>query len=248
MKILLADDDSYLVDVTTYALMRRGHTVVSAFDGMQALQRWSAEQPDLVLLDAATPRLDGLEVCRRIRQSSTVPVIITSARGEDPDLVRGYECGADDYIVKPFSVRQLLLRVDAVMRRVAGAPVDGDGAITGRVDIGDLMIDLSAFEARKNGVRLSLTRLEFRILHCLARQAGQLVDTGRLATYAWRSPGSGDATLLKTHVSHIRQKLSDAGGDPVQIRAIPRTGYILSGSARMNGAASDFAMAVPAGD
>lgn len=228
MKILLADDDSDLVDLTTYALLRQGHRVLSAFDGAQALQRCVAEQPDLVLLDVTLPQMTGLEICRRIRQTSSVPIIMLSGHREEEDLIRAYESGADDYIVKPFSMRHLLLRIDTLMRRVAGTQSEWNGRGGSRVDIGDLIIDRVAFEVRKNGCRITFTPLEFRILYYLAYHAGKLVETQRLADYAWQSPAAGDAGLLKTHVSHIRQKLTDAGGDPLQIRAVPRTGYILS--------------------
>jgi DNA-binding response OmpR family regulator len=227
MKILYADDDADLVDLTTYILLRQGHRVIAAADGMQALQRFTAEQPDLVILDALTPRLGGFEVCRRIRESSPAPVMILSSLADEADVVRGYESGADDYIVKPFSPRQLLLRIEALMRRVNGAQPSANGR-TNRVELAGLTVDPAAHDARKNGVRLSLTRLEFRILYYLASNAGALVEAQRLAEFAWQSPASGDASLLKTHVSHIRQKLADAGGEPVHIRAIPRTGYILS--------------------
>ena len=228
MKILLADDDLDLVDLTTFALHRRGFRVISAVDGAQALQRWATEQPDLVLLDVSMPQVSGLDVCRRIRRSSTVPIIIMSGHREEANLVSGFECGADDYIVKPFSPRHLLLRIDAVMRRVMGTQSEGDSQGGGRIDIGDLVVDRAAFEVRKNGRQIVFTPLEFRIFYCLARNAGMLVETQRLADYAWQSPSAGDAGLLKTHLSHIRHKLTEAGGEAVHIRAIPRTGYILS--------------------
>jgi two-component system response regulator VicR len=228
MKILYADDDSDLVDLTTYVLLRQGHRVIAACDGVQAMQRFAAEQPDLVMVDAVMPRLGGLEVCRRIREMSQIPVIILSALSDEGDVVRGYESGADDYIVKPFSPRQLLLRIDALMRRVNGNHTTANGRRGSRVEFTDLAVDPAAYEARKNGARLPLTRLEFRILYYLACSAGSLVEAQRLAEFAWQSPASGDASLLKTHVSHIRQKLADAGGEAVHIRAIPRTGYILS--------------------
>lgn len=239
MKILFADDDRDLVELTTYALLRHGHRVIACFDGEQALQRWQTEQPDLVLLDAVMPALSGFQVCERIRHSSPVPIIIISGCRDEADLVRGYECGADDYLLKPFSVRHLFLRIEALMRRMPNArPEETAG---GRVSVGDLAIDRAAFEMRKNGRRITLTRLEFRILYFLAQHAGSMVPVQRLAEYAWQSPSGGDGGLLKTHVSHIRQKLTSAGGDPIQIRAIPRTGYILSAGAHSNGTVNAFA-------
>lgn len=247
MNVLLVDDDRDLVDLITYALVRRGHQVVAASDGAQALHRWQTEQPDLLLLDVVMPRTGGLEVCRQIRQSSPVPIIMISAYGDEDDLVRAYESGADDYIVKPFSMRQLLLRMDTVMRRVDGSQ-HGAGRVSGqRITIDDLVIEPGAFEVCKNGTPLILTRLEFRILYCLAHGAGTLVETQRLASTAWQSAGGGDATLLKTHVSHIRQKLAEAGGSPIQIRAVPRAGYILSAKPEPRAAPEGMAALVAGG-
>lgn len=228
MKILIADDDADLVDMVSYALFRRGHHTVAAADGAHTLLRVLGDQPDLVLLSAEMTGADGADVCRRIREQSSVAIIMLGADAGEAGLIHAFECGADDYIVKPFSVRQLSLRIDALMRRVSGAQIQTNGHAGSRMDIGDLVIDPASFEARKANAPVLLTRLEFRILYCLVQNAGMLVETQRLANYTWQSDGSGDATLLKTHVSHIRQKLADAGGDPIEIRAIPRTGYILS--------------------
>lgn len=236
MKILLADSDTDLMELLAYVLLRLGHQVGTAPDGAQALQRWISEHSDLLVLDATLPKIDGFQVCTRVRTNSQVPIIMLSSRHSEQDLLRGFECGADDIILKPFSTRQLVLRIDSLMRRVKGPgnpPEIGEGT---RVNVGDLHVDPIAFEVSKNGSRLTLTRLEFRILHFLARQAGRLVEIQRLAAYAWQSPGGGDATLLKTHVSHIRQKLALSGGTPLQIRAVPRTGYIFSGGETESGA------------
>ena len=232
MRILLADDDSDLLDVTAYALQRRGHTIITASDGIQALHRWQSDRPDLVLLDVRMPRMDGMEVCRSIRRASPVPIILISSHADEDDFVRGYESGADDYIVKPFSVRRLLVRGEALMRRIVGAPPADHTTVETRLQAGDLTVDLMAFEALKNGVRLSLTPLEFRVLSHLVRYAGTVVETRRLADHAWQSSGTGDSALLKTHVSHLRQKLAEAGGAVIDIRAIPRTGYLLQADTR----------------
>jgi DNA-binding response OmpR family regulator len=229
MRILLADDDVDFAQLMSYALMRQGFRVTTAYDGSQALRRWQLDAPDLVILDLIMPQVGGVEVCRRIRQESSVPIIMMSGRHDEAAIVSGYEGGADDYIVKPFSHRQLIVRIDALVRRVSnGKPNGRDHNHTGRVAVGDLVIDPAAFQVWKAGSLLSLTRLEFRVLHRLVQSVDRLVETQDLATFAWQSPSDGDAALLKTHVSHIRQKLSGAGGTPIEIRAIPRTGYILS--------------------
>lgn len=229
MRILLADDDADFVQLMSYALLRQGYRVSTALDGSQALRRWQTETPDLVILDLIMPQLDGVEVCQRIREESAVPIIMMSGRHDEAAIVRGYEGGADDYIVKPFSHRQLIVRIDALVRRLNHGGQNGrDHGPAGRLAIGDLVIEPTAFQVWKAGTLLSLTRLEFRVLCRLAQSVDRLVETQDLATFAWQSPSDGDAGLLKTHVSHIRQKLSGAGGTPIEIRAIPRTGYILS--------------------
>jgi len=229
MRILLADHDADFVQLMSYALFRRGFQVSTAYDGPQALRRWRAEDPELMLLDVAMPPPDGIEVCRHIRQQSAVPIILLGSRPEEAAIVRGYEAGADDYIVKPFSHRQLLVRLGALLRRLDGRgdPASEQDQI-GRLAVGDLVVEPAAFRVEKAGAPVSLTRLEFRVLHRLVRSVDRLVDTRDLAEFAWQSPSDGDAGLLKTHVSHIRQKLAAAGGAPIDIRAIPRTGYILT--------------------
>ncbi len=231
MKTLIADADQVLVSMLAYVLGRHGHDVSTAFDGVQALHRWHTEQPELALLDAALPLVDGLALCRQIRQRSSALVILFGQRGDEHEYVQCYEAGADDCIVKPFSVRRLLLRIDSLLRRMNGLPTADGEAGHGRLVVGDLVIDPGAFEVFKNRTRLHLTRLEFRILYRLARSVGTLVEAQHLADYAWQSATGGDIRLLKTHISHMRQKLEDAGGMPLYIRAIPRTGYILTATA-----------------
>jgi DNA-binding response OmpR family regulator len=229
MNVLFVAADSISAAMVVYALHRGGHHVTTVSESADALHRGLQERPGLVLLDA-TPSLDaGLAVCRLIRQVSSVPVILINASGDEASLVRGYEAGADDCIIRPFSTRHLLVRIDAVMRRVQHID-EGRQAAAGRshIRVGDIIISPAAFEAYKNGMPLRLTRLEFRILCCLAENAGVLVSAHHLADYAWQSPTGGDISLLKTHMSHLRQKLRESGGAPVHIRAIPRTGYILA--------------------
>jgi DNA-binding response OmpR family regulator len=233
MKTLIADADHVLVTMLAYVLGRHGHDVSTASDGVQALHRWRTEQPELALLDAALPLMDGLALCRQIRQRSSALVILFGQRGDEHEYVQCYEAGADDCIVKPFSVRRLLLRIESLLRRMNGLPMADGETGHGRLALGDLVIDPGAFEVFKNHSRLRLTRLEFRILYRLARSAGTLVEAQQLADYAWQSATGGDIRLLKTHISHMRQKLEAAGGMPVYIRAIPRTGYILTAPATL---------------
>jgi DNA-binding response OmpR family regulator len=224
VKVLIVDDDADLLDLTGYALRREGFSVVQALDGEQAMQRWEREEPDLVLLDANMPKLNGFEVCRRIRQSSTTPVIMLTARDDEEDILQGLELGADDYVTKPFSAKQLIARIKAVIRRCQGDPYRQP---VSELKAGDLVLDLQSHEARKSGSIVQLTPLEFRLLYMLAMNEGRVIPYDRLVEYAWGYDG-GDSSLLKTHMSHIRSKLGLTGTGPGSIRAIPGVGYSLS--------------------
>ncbi len=226
MKILVVDDDADLLDLTGYALRREGFTVVQAQDGEQALQRWERESPDLVLLDANMPKMNGFEVCQRIRQSSTTPVIMLTARDDEEDILQGLELGADDYVTKPFSAKQLIARIKAVIRRCQGDPFRQP---VSELRAGDLVIDLQSHEARKGGAVVQLTPLEFRLLYMLTMNEGRVIPYDRIVEYAWGYDG-GDSSLLKTHMSHIRSKLGIGATGPGAIRAIPGVGYSLNRS------------------
>jgi DNA-binding response OmpR family regulator len=226
MKILVVDDDADLLDLTGYALRREGFTVVQAVDGEQALQRWERESPDLVLLDANMPKMNGFEVCQRIRQSSTTPVIMLTARDDEEDILQGLELGADDYVTKPFSAKQLIARIKAVIRRCQGDPFRQP---VSELRAGDLVLDLQSHEARKGGAVVQLTPLEFRLLYMLTMNEGRVIPYDRIVEYAWGYDG-GDSSLLKTHMSHIRSKLGIGATGSGAIRAIPGVGYSLNRS------------------
>jgi DNA-binding response OmpR family regulator len=228
MNILLVGADQVGSSIIVYVLHRQGHQVTVVGDSGEALRRSMSERLDLVLLDASY-RLDvTLDLCRTIRRSSLVPLVILNSPSDELSLVASYEAGADDCVISPFSARQLLVRIQAVMRRNGNGHHPHNSIAEGQLRIGDLVINLPSFEAAKNGIVLHLTRLEFRILCCVVENAGNLVNAHRLADYAWQTPTGGDIRMLKTHVSHLRHKLREAGGMPMQLRAIPRTGYILT--------------------
>src|SRR3712207_6124003 len=224
MKVLLVEDDVDLLDLTTYALRREGYTVLAAIDGQQALQRWEAEQPDIVLLDVNMPKLNGFEVCRRIRQESQTPVIMLTAQDEEEDVVRGLTLGADDYVTKPFSAKQLTARMKAVLRR---SSTDSYRQAVSELKVGDLHLDLQSHEATKGGKQVQLTPLEFRILYLLGMNEGRVIPYSRLVEYAWGYDG-GDSSLLKTHICHIRRKLHLPPNKQGGIRAVPGVGYSLA--------------------
>lgn len=206
--------------MTAYALQRGGHHVIVAADGTQALQRWEAEQPDVVVLDVGLPKMSGFDVCQTIRRSSATPVILLTALSDEESIIRGFRAGADDYVTKPFSPRVLAARIQAVRGRI------GDSAEAQReFTVGSLSVDTESHEVHKSdGTMVRLTPIEFRLLQVLTLNAGRVVSNGRLVDYAWACNG-GDTSLLKTHISHIRRKLDFGTG--CDIYAIPSVGYRL---------------------
>jgi DNA-binding response OmpR family regulator len=222
VKILLAEDDLDLSDVTAFALRRQGFTVHLAYSGAQAIETFNAERPDVVLLDICLPEPDGLEVLTRIRERGETPVIMITGRSDEPAMVQAFTAGADDYMVKPLSFRELTLRLQAVTRRAGAAKASND------LEVGRLTINPDTWSATCNGESVNLTRLEFRILYCLASHFRRVTATERLLRFVWRDDG-GDGNVLKTHVSHIRQKLLNAGTGLV-ITAVPNVGYVLNES------------------
>jgi DNA-binding response OmpR family regulator len=224
MKILLVDDDTDLLDVTAYALRREGFNVIVATDGAQALRRWESDEPDLVLLDVGMPRMSGLEVCRKIRQTSATPVIMLTAASDEEHVVQGFRSGADDYVTKPFSPKQLALRIRAVMRRSAGQPATDSQRV---LQVGDFTLDLESHQVSKKGEQIQLTPLEFRIFHMLAINEGRVVTFGRLVEYGWGYDG-GEPAMLKTHISHLRKKLKLEPDRPGYIQVLHGVGYMMT--------------------
>lgn len=221
MKILLVDDDATLAEVTALALRRAGFLVVLAHDGPQALAQWAAEQPDLLLLDIQLPGMDGLSVCRTIRERSAVPVILLTVRDSDEDVVQGLELGADDYVTKPFSPMQLVARVRAVLRRTA-APVR-QGALVA----GDLALDTELQVARTAHGTVRLTPLEFRLLHYLLINRGQIVPTEAILKDVWGYADSSDRALLKQLVYRLRQKIEAPDAAQQRIETVAGLGYTI---------------------
>lgn len=221
VKVLLVDDDTDLLDVTAYAMRREGFNVIVATDGHQAVNRWQQDSPDLVILDVQMPGKTGIEVCKQIRQDSTTPVILLTGQNQEEHVVEGFRAGADDYVTKPFSPRQLAMRIRAVWRR--SAPT-GEPEAVRELRIGALTLDAESHDVSFHDEPIQLTPIEFKLLYILAANTGRVVSTSRMVDYAWGYDG-GDVSLLKTHISHIRKKLSLPHADLGEIRAIPRVGY-----------------------
>jgi DNA-binding response OmpR family regulator len=229
MRALLVDDDRELARLLTDYLATHGVAVDNVEDGVTALDRLATgiEAYDIVLLDVMLPGIDGFEVCRRIRARHDIPIVMLTARGEDTDRVVGLELGADDYVPKPFSPRELLARMRAVLRRARPGPVHGGGD---RVEVGDLVVEVPAHKATLGGKELQLTSFEFRVLVALARRAGETVTREELAGVVLPKGGRYDPSVdrsLDVHVSHLRAKLGDEAREPRRIRTVRGVGYVL---------------------
>jgi len=222
-KILVVDDEQSITDLLEYNLRRNGYQVIVAHDGHQALRLAQVEQPDLVILDLMLPGLDGLDVCRALQRESSVPIIMLTARDEEVDRVVGLELGADDYVTKPFSVRELMARVKAVLRRA----VSGETSTAAVRRVGPLEIDTISREARLAGVPLPLTRLEFELLETLARHAGQALSREQLLDQAWGYDYYGDARAVDSAIKRLRAKLCAAGAASDIISTVRGVGYRL---------------------
>jgi len=222
--ILLVDDEDAVQKLLTYPLEREGYRVVSARDGQQALDLFASESPDLVVLDIMLPKIDGLEVCKRLRARSTVPIIMLTARDDELDKVVGLELGADDYMTKPFGLRELLSRVRALLRRAYGDLADATG---GRViRHGDLVIDLDRRRVQRGQRRISLTPTEFEILRHLASRPGRVYSRSELLDLLRDYEAlDQDEKTINVHVSHLRDKLEDDPTHPAFVQTIRGVGY-----------------------
>jgi DNA-binding response OmpR family regulator len=223
MRALLVDDDRELARLLTDYLGSHGVALEHVDDGAKALERVAAEGFDIVLLDVMLPTIDGFEVCRRIRASYPVPIIMLTARGDDADRVAGLDIGSDDYVPKPFNPRELLARMHAVLRRARPTTQD-------RVEVADLVIDVPAHRATLGGRELILTSFELRVLIALARRAGETVTREELANVVLPKGDRYDPSVdrsLDVHVSHLRHKLGDDAREPKRIRTVRGVGYVL---------------------
>jgi two-component system response regulator VicR len=223
-KILVVDDEPPIVDVLVYNLKRNNYEVIVARDGEEALAQARRELPDLIILDLMLPRLDGLEVCRVLRRERGVPIIMLTARDEEIDRVVGLELGADDYVVKPFSVRELMARVKNVLRRVAPRPAQ---AASDMVRAGDLTIDPGRHEARWGTDELDLTALEFDLLTVLACHAGQVLSREQLLEQVWGYDYYGDLRVVDAAVKRLRVKLRQVAPGAEAITTVRGVGYKL---------------------
>jgi DNA-binding response OmpR family regulator len=220
MKVLIADDDADLRDLIAFALTQAGYLVLKASDGAAALATFAAEAPDLVILDVNMPHASGFQVCAAIRERSAVPVMMLTVRGEEEDLVRALELGADDYLTKPFSPRTLLARIKALLRR---AGLESSAPLAA----GRIALDLEEHTVRVGGGEpVRLTKLELRLLQMLLAHAGHAVNSDRLLLQVWGHRSGGDRQLLKQLVHRLRQKIESDPSAPALLRTAA-SGYKL---------------------
>lgn len=220
--MLVVEDDASIREVTVLGLRRAGFRVDSAVDGRQALASWRARPVDLIVLDIMLPVLDGLEVCRDIRRTSQVPILMLTARTDTIDVVVGLECGADDYLRKPFDLPELVARVRSVLRRVS-APVSST-----LIEVGDLEIDPGGFVVRRHGREVPLTTTEFRLLLELARRPGHVFTREVLLHLVWNHDFLGDSRLVDVAVQRLRAKVEEDPARPRLVQTVRGAGYKVS--------------------
>ncbi len=220
-RVLVCDDEPQIVRALRVVLREAGFQVIAASDGEEALDHAAVQPPDAAIIDLVLPDIDGVEVCRRLREWTAMPIIVLSAVGDEVEKVRALEAGADDYVTKPFGSRELVARLQATMRR-AGTVADEPVLVAG-----DLEIDLAARAVRRAGTEIHLTPIEFGLIAALARNPGRLLTHNALLTEVWGPGHAEDTAALRTHIANLRQKI-DPDGTASPIRTDPGVGYRLA--------------------
>jgi len=223
-RILVVEDEPSLVETISYNLHREGYEVHSERDGINGLRAAQQQLPDLVILDLMLPGMDGLDVCRQLRRTSSVPILILTARNDEVDKVVGLEMGADDYVTKPFSMRELMARVKAMLRRKTAAPAV---AAQQPLQYGAFTLDESRHEIRRQGTPLSLTPLEYNLLEFLLRNHGATFSRETLLEKVWGYDYAGDSRTVDVHVRSLREKIEDTPGAPRKLLTVRGVGYRL---------------------
>jgi DNA-binding response OmpR family regulator len=226
-RILLVDDEQPIQTLLSFPLQRDGYEVVQASDGREALTRFGEQQFDLVVLDLMLPKMDGLEVCKRLRaKGSTVPIIMLTAKSEEIDKVLGLELGADDYITKPFSMREFRSRVKAALRRAGMAREGGDGSDDEQpIDVRGLRIDPTKRAVTRNGDNVATTFVEFEILAALARSPGRVFTRDMLLARVWGDSAYRDPRTIDVHIRHLREKIEVDPKEPEYLFTVRGVGY-----------------------
>lgn len=227
LKILVVDDEKPIADILKFNLEKEGYTVVCAHDGNDAIELAEKEDPDLILLDIMLPGKDGNEVCREIRKTKTMPIIMLTAKDSEIDKVLGLELGADDYVTKPFSNRELIARVKANLRRQQQV-VEDTVATKKDIEIGNLTIHPDAYSVSRNGEHIDLTHREFELFYYLARHIGQVMTREHLLETVWGYDYFGDVRTVDVTVRRLREKIEEDPSNPVWIVTRRGVGYYLS--------------------
>src|SRR6266540_2730119 len=223
--ILLVDDEDAVQKLLTYPLERDGYRVVPARDGEEALEQFARERVDLVVLDIMLPKLDGLEVCKRLRATSQVPIIMLTARDDELDKVVGLELGADDYITKPFSIREFRSRIRALLRRAALPPFGGEGDVDQVITTDGLRVDVARRTVEVDGRPVQLTYVEFELLRTLASRPGKVFARKALLEELWGGSEYREPRTIDVHVRHLREKLERDPREPELIQTVRGAGY-----------------------
>ena len=224
-KVLIVDDEKNIVDIIAFNLKKEGYQVITASDGEEGVEKTFSENPDLILLDIMMPKMDGYEACRKIREKKHTPIIMLTARAEEVDKVLGLEMGADDYVTKPFGVRELMARVKANLRKVAALQEAAGAADENASGYGKLTLNLDRYEVKKDGKVIDLTLREFELLKFLAQQKGQVFSRETLLEKVWGYEYFGDVRTVDVTVRRLREKIEDDPGKPSYILTKRRVGY-----------------------
>lgn len=222
MKLILIDDEPEILTLVRDYLSREGYSVLTAINGLEGMELIEREKPDLVLLDWMLPGISGIEICKRLRETSSIPIIMLTAKSEEIDRVLGLEFGADDYIVKPFSLRELAARIKTVLRRSAGVSQETVSSVIVR---GELSLDISSHKVLKRGQEVLLTPTEFNILHLLATRPGTVYSRLQLLRQAMGEEYLYYERSIDTHVSNLRKKIEDNPSEPKYIETVFGVGY-----------------------
>jgi DNA-binding response OmpR family regulator len=226
--IVTADDDPQLLRLIARNLEFEGYEVQTASDGQQALELIERQSPDLILLDVMMPRMDGFSVCQRVREFSTTPIIIVTARGQDQEKVKGLDLGADDYLTKPFSVDELLARVRAVLRRTQFASSEQIHHLQPTATIGEMTIDYTQHLVKMAGHEVALSPIEYRILAYLAQNAGRVVTHDLVLEHVWGAEYVGESHMLQVNINRLRRKLEADPTHPRYLKTKVGIGYLLA--------------------
>lgn len=229
--ILVVDDEPSIIDILVYNLKKEGYNTIEANDGVAAVEMALEQKPDLILLDIMLPKMDGLTACKKIKNALNVPILILSAKDEELDKIVGLELGADDYITKPFSVRELMARVKANLRKsevTTMATDTQDEKEEHKIEVGDLLLDIDRFEVKVRGEKVNLTVREFEVLEYLAMQPGQIVSRETLLEKVWGYEYFGDKRTVDVTVRRIREKIEDDTTNPQILITKRGVGYYIS--------------------